>query len=238
MTAQERVRRAIHFQAPDRIPHFLPDEGENNILSLWPPPLPPQQDWTNHGDTDWMTDGWGAVRYRAAGGVLGFGEVHTPSVSEAGIAGVAVGAALMGLRPIADVQYGDFLFCAMDQLVNQAAKMRYMSGGKVSVPLVIHGGSGLSEQSVRELLAGGVALLHVGTIMKRRTWEAAEAFVQSFAGVPDYQALVGEVSRVNDDHHDNFFLEQVGRFPDIEEDEPPVHLLCTEYPAAHAKGCA
>jgi D-lyxose ketol-isomerase len=45
-------------------------------------------------------------------------------------------------------------------------------------------------------------------------------------------ALVGEVSRVNDDHHDTFFLGAVGRFPDIEEDEPPLHLLCTEYPAA------
>jgi D-lyxose ketol-isomerase len=45
-------------------------------------------------------------------------------------------------------------------------------------------------------------------------------------------SLVGEVSKVNDDHHDNFFLDQVGRFPDIEEDEPPLHLLCTEYPAA------
>ena len=43
-------------------------------------------------------------------------------------------------------------------------------------------------------------------------------------------ALVGEVSKVNDDHHDNFFLEPVGRFPEIEEDEPPLHLLCTEYP--------
>jgi D-lyxose ketol-isomerase len=43
-------------------------------------------------------------------------------------------------------------------------------------------------------------------------------------------ALVGEVSRVNDDEHDNFFLEPVGRFPIIEEDEPPLHLLCNEYP--------
>jgi D-lyxose ketol-isomerase len=47
-------------------------------------------------------------------------------------------------------------------------------------------------------------------------------------------ALVGEVSKVNDDHHDNFFLGQVGRFPDIEEDEAPIHLLCTEYPPASA----
>lgn len=62
--------------------------------------------------------------------------VDTP-ISEAGIFGVALGAAVMGLRPVADVQYGDFLFCAMDQIVNQIAKMRYMSGGKLTVPLVM-----------------------------------------------------------------------------------------------------
>ena len=50
---------------------------------------------------------------------------------------MALGAAMMGLRPVVDVQYGDFLFCAMDQVVNQIAKMRYMSGGKLTVPLVM-----------------------------------------------------------------------------------------------------
>ncbi|MGA2501686.1 MAG: alpha-ketoacid dehydrogenase subunit beta, partial [Tepidisphaeraceae bacterium] len=62
--------------------------------------------------------------------------VNTP-ISEAGFFGVALGAAMMGLRPIVDVQYGDFLFCAMDQVANQIAKMRYMSGGKLTVPLVM-----------------------------------------------------------------------------------------------------
>jgi pyruvate dehydrogenase E1 component beta subunit len=62
--------------------------------------------------------------------------MDTP-ISEAAIAGVAAGAAVAGLRPVADVQYGDFLFIAMDQLANQAAKLRYMSGGNVSVPMVM-----------------------------------------------------------------------------------------------------
>jgi pyruvate dehydrogenase E1 component beta subunit len=62
--------------------------------------------------------------------------VDTP-ISEAGIFGAACGAAMMGLRPIADVQYGDFLFCAMDQVANQIAKMRYMSGGQFTLPLVM-----------------------------------------------------------------------------------------------------
>jgi pyruvate/2-oxoglutarate/acetoin dehydrogenase E1 component len=62
--------------------------------------------------------------------------IDTP-ISEKVIAGAAVGAAVMGMRPIADMQYSDFLFECMDELVNQAAKLRYMSGGKLSVPMVM-----------------------------------------------------------------------------------------------------
>src|SRR5579862_5530533 len=62
--------------------------------------------------------------------------IDTP-ISEKAIAGAAVGAAIMGMRPIADMQYADFLFECMDELVNQAAKLRYMSGGKLSVPMVM-----------------------------------------------------------------------------------------------------
>lgn len=58
-------------------------------------------------------------------------------ISENGFFGVALGSAMMGLRPIVDVQYADFIFCAMDQVANQIAKMRYMSGGKLTVPLVM-----------------------------------------------------------------------------------------------------
>jgi D-lyxose ketol-isomerase len=47
------------------------------------------------------------------------------------------------------------------------------------------------------------------------------------------KVLVGEVSSVNDDETDNFFLDPIGRFPTIDEDEEPLHLLCTEYPLAH-----
>jgi len=67
--------------------------------------------------------------------------LDTP-ISEAAIAGMAVGAAIAGMRPIADVQYGDFLFEMMDQLANQAAKMRYMSGGTLSVPMVMRAPGG------------------------------------------------------------------------------------------------
>ena len=74
--------------------------------------------------------------------------MDTP-ISETGIAGVAIGAAMAGLRPIADVQYGDFLFCMMDQLVNQAAKMTYMSGGTVKVPMVMRAPVGSTRRGAQ-----------------------------------------------------------------------------------------
>lgn len=75
---------------------------------------------------------------------FGADRVRDTPLSEAGIAGVAVGAAVTGLRPVAEIMYIDFMTLAMDQLVNQAAKLRYMFGGKASVPLVIRvqGGAG------------------------------------------------------------------------------------------------
>ena len=74
--------------------------------------------------------------------------LDTP-ISEAAIAGVAIGAAMAGQRPIADVQYGDFLFCMMDQLANQAAKMHYMSNGQVSVPLVMRAPVGATTRGAQ-----------------------------------------------------------------------------------------
>ena len=68
--------------------------------------------------------------------------VRDTPISELGITGVAVGAALTGMRPIVDIQFSDFLTLALDQVVNQAAKIRYMYGGKGSVPLVIRTPSG------------------------------------------------------------------------------------------------
>src|SRR5256884_3714771 len=61
--------------------------------------------------------------------------IDTP-ISEPGYAGIGVGAAMTGMRPIVDVMFGDFITLAMDQIVNQAAKVHYMSGGKLKVPIV------------------------------------------------------------------------------------------------------
>jgi pyruvate dehydrogenase E1 component beta subunit len=69
--------------------------------------------------------------------------IDTP-ISEAGIAGACIGAAVTGMRPIGEIQFSDFVVLSMEQLVMQAAKMRFMFGGKANVPLVMRlaGGSG------------------------------------------------------------------------------------------------
>lgn len=78
-----------------------------------------------------------------------FGEdrvMQTP-ISELGFVGAAVGAALTGLRPVVELMYIDFSTMAMDQIANQAAKIRYMSGGQAKVPLVIRTQGGLGRSS-------------------------------------------------------------------------------------------
>ncbi len=77
---------------------------------------------------------------------FGAGRLIDTPISEAAIVGVAVGAAMTGLRPVAELMYVDFLGLVMDQLANQAAKIRYMFGGQIGVPMVLRtqGGTGRS----------------------------------------------------------------------------------------------
>lgn len=65
------------------------------------------------------------------------GRIFETPIAEAGIVGVGVGAAMAGMHPVVEIMYLDFITCAMDEVVNQAAKMRYMTGGQASVPMVI-----------------------------------------------------------------------------------------------------
>ena len=72
--------------------------------------------------------------------------IDTP-ISEAGFTGVGVGAAMTGMRPVIDIMFGDFLTLTMDQMVNQAAKVHYMSGGKWKVPMVLRTTLGATRRS-------------------------------------------------------------------------------------------
>src|SRR5205823_14431963 len=82
------------------------------------------------GVTKGLVDEFGAERVR-----------DTP-ISEAAIAGLAVGAAVTGTRPVAEIMYVDFMALTMDQIANQAAKLRYMFGGKAKVPMVVRAQEG------------------------------------------------------------------------------------------------
>ena len=75
--------------------------------------------------------------------------LDTP-ISEAGFTGLAVGAAMTGMRPIVDIMFGDFITLTMDQMVNQAAKVHYMSGGKWRVPMVMRTTMGATRRSAAQ----------------------------------------------------------------------------------------
>jgi len=99
--------------------------------------------------------GWGGAFTVTLGLEQEFSDrmLNTP-IAELGFFGAAVGAAIMGMRPIVDVQYGDFLFLAMDQIVNNAAKLRYMSGGDIKVPMVMRapiGATGRGSQHAQSM---------------------------------------------------------------------------------------
>src|SRR5207302_4717341 len=72
--------------------------------------------------------------------------IDTP-ISEPGFTGIGVGAAMTGLRPVVDIMFGDFLTLVMDQMVNQAAKIHYMSGGTWKVPMVFRATMGATRRS-------------------------------------------------------------------------------------------
>ena len=75
--------------------------------------------------------------------------LDTP-ISEAGFTGMGVGAAMTGLRPVVDIMFGDFLTLTMDQMVNQAAKVHYMSGGTWKVPMVLRTTLGATRRSAAQ----------------------------------------------------------------------------------------
>ncbi len=75
--------------------------------------------------------------------------IDTP-ISEAGFTGIGVGLAMTGMRPVVDIMFGDFIGLTMDQMVNQAAKIHYMSGGKLNVPMVLRTTMGAERRSAAQ----------------------------------------------------------------------------------------
>ena len=116
-----------------------------------------------------------------------FGEdrVRDTPISELGTAGVTVGAALTGMRPVLDFQFSDFIALALDQIVNQAAKIRYMYGGKGSVPLVIRtpsgSGTGAAAQHSQSLESWLTHIPGLKVVQPSTPYDAKGLMVESIA---------------------------------------------------------
>jgi pyruvate/2-oxoglutarate/acetoin dehydrogenase E1 component len=83
-------------------------------------------------------------------GEFGVHRVIDTPISEPGFTGIAVGAAMTGMRPVVDIMFGDFITLIMDQMVNQAAKIHYMSGGRFKVPMVLRTTLGATRRSAAQ----------------------------------------------------------------------------------------
>jgi len=158
------------------------------------------------GVTQGLVQRYGAERVR-----------NTP-ISEAAITGIATGAALCGLRPVLEIMFIDFATLALDCLVNQAAKYRYMSGGQLAVPLVVRTQSGA---------AGGAAAQHSQSL------EAWFAHIPGLAVVApsspgEAYGLLKSAIRLGDPV---LFIEHKRLYAMKEEFEPPVELP----PIGHAR---
>ena len=89
-------------------------------------------------------------QYRGLADEFGPQRISDAPISEAAIVGVAVGAAMMGTRPVVEMRFSDFALCAVDELVNQAAKARFMFGGQTRVPLVVREPIGMWRSSAAQ----------------------------------------------------------------------------------------
>ncbi len=114
-------------------------------------------------DVGTTPNGWGGPFTVCWGLVDEFGQkrVRNAPISEKAIVGASVGAALMGMRPVSEVQYADFLFCCMDEIVNISAKMSYMSGGQFRVPMVLRCPTGATTRGAQHAQSPEGFFMHV-----------------------------------------------------------------------------
>ncbi|MCI0791498.1 MAG: alpha-ketoacid dehydrogenase subunit beta, partial [Chloroflexi bacterium] len=110
------------------------------------------EDIAGGGERDDFQDAWGGPMRLTKGlvGEFGRNRVRDTPISEAGFMGAGVGAAATGLRPVVDLMYVGFLGVCGDQILNNAAKIHYMFGGKVNVPLTIMTGTGAGTNSAAQ----------------------------------------------------------------------------------------
>lgn len=114
-------------------------------------------------DVGTMPGGWGGPFTTCKGLVEEFGKerVRNAPISEKAIVGASAGAAMLGKRPVCEIQYADFIFCCMDELVNVAAKMKSMSAGAYSVPMVFRAPTGASQRGAQHAQSPEGFMMHV-----------------------------------------------------------------------------
>jgi pyruvate/2-oxoglutarate/acetoin dehydrogenase E1 component len=112
-----------------------------------------------------LVDAWGGPMRATRGLITEFGpeRVLDMPIAEMGFVGAAVGAAMSGLRPIVEIMFVDLIGCCYDQIMNQAAKMHYMMGGRIRLPLVIRTAYG-TRGSGERAFGGGAAAQHSQTL--------------------------------------------------------------------------
>jgi len=159
--------------------------------------------------------------------------MDTP-ISEQGIVGIAIGAALMGLKPIVEIMFSDFLMLALEQIANQAAKIHYMFGGKASVPLVIRtpggGGTGAAAQHSQSIEAILNHIPGIKIIMPSTPYDAKGLFISAIAD-PDpvifiehkllYKKVKGEVPK-------NLYTIPLGK-ADIKKEGKDITVVATSF---------
>jgi acetoin:2,6-dichlorophenolindophenol oxidoreductase subunit beta len=162
-----------------------------------------------------LRDPWGGTYKVTQGLSTAFGDeriLNTP-IAEGGLVGVALGAALRGLRPVVELMYLDFALLASDQIVNQTAKIRYMTGGQVSVPLVIRTqGGGYKSSAAQHGQSLEAWFAHVPGLLVALPSDPADA-----------KGLLKTAIRVDDPvlfiEHKSLYLD-VGEVPDGEHTIP------------------
>ena len=144
MVQAEAVRQLTYIQAINEALRQQMELDENVIVM--------GEDIAGGGDRPDKQDAWGGPMRLTKGliGQFGARRVRDTPISEAGFIGAAVGAAASGLRPVADLMYVSFYGVCADQITNNAAKIHYMFGGKVNIPLTIMTGIGTGTNSAAQ----------------------------------------------------------------------------------------
>ena len=142
-------------------------------------------------------EGGGVFKVTAGlSGTYGTDRVRSTPISEQAIVGAAVGAALVGYKPVAEIMLMNFITVAMDQIVNHAAKLRFMSGGQTSVPLTIRtttgAGTGLGGQHSDMLEAW---LAHVPGLKVVAASNPQDAYGLLYSSIMDDPAISSRVRR-------------------------------------------